>query len=506
MTEAERILAERTPHSLEAEQSVLGAMLIDGRCVQMVLDTLSPADFYDWTNRAIYEVFRDTCTETGKIDPTLISGPINRKLADTDINARDYILQLMDITPTAANIKEYIKVVQEKSKLRTLQAALEKAATEITSHGDISDILSIVKEAAEKAEEDTGDDLGIICATDIAYEPPKWVLAPYFQVGKGTLIQGDPGQGKTAYMMAICSHITTGKPLMDLPVQKPGNVLILSVEDDLSVLRGRLEASGADLAKCYLVDGVGIDFSNPKLPRLLEKIKPSLVLFDPIQAFIGHLDMHRANETRPVLARLCDLCAKHGCACALISHLGKGTKDKSPVNRSLGSVDIPAAMRSVIEVGRNPLGGTSKVACHIKCSNAPLGGTAEFEIGDMGGIQWSDWVDVTPEDMANMASRAESGIDYESEPVVQLFIEINRQKPEGGFYEYSELKHMGEQLLSFPPFSSANDLKRKLNGGIARELQLREGIVVKHSQRGAQNKKGVKIERYLPTIPFADTP
>ena len=78
-----------------------------------------------------------------------------------------------------------------------------------------------------------------------------------------------------------------------------------------------------------------------------------MVIFDPFQAFLGaKVDMFRANEVRPVLAKLFDMCERNNCSCAIIAHMGKGGSDKSPVNRSLGSVDIPAAMRSILQLIR----------------------------------------------------------------------------------------------------------------------------------------------------------
>lgn len=96
------------------------------------------------------------------------------------------------------------------------------------------------------------------------YEPPRWTIAPYIQRGKGTLVQADNGTGKTAFVCAIAAHVSTGRALLDIPVETPGNVLLLSVEDDLPVLRGRIEASGGDLDKChFLTNAAGLSFTIP---------------------------------------------------------------------------------------------------------------------------------------------------------------------------------------------------------------------------------------------------
>lgn len=196
----------------------------------------------------------------------------------------------------------------------------------------------------------------LVRACDVAYEPPHWTIAPYIQRGKGTLIQADAGIGKTAFACAIAAHVSTGRPLLELPVETPGNVLILSVEDDLPVLRGRIEASGGDLAKChFLTNSAGLSFASPEVETAIRQTGVKLVIFDPLQAFIGaKVDMFRANETRPELAKLFEMCDRNDCACIIIAHMSKSAGDKSPVNRALGSADIPAAMRSILQIIQNP--------------------------------------------------------------------------------------------------------------------------------------------------------
>lgn len=103
--------------------------------------------------------------------------------------------------------------------------------------------LSAPRSSPKQTEKKSAGPL-LIKAADVVYEPPRWLISPYFQKGKGTLVQGDNGTGKTAFMCAIAAHVSNGKPLLGIPVKTPGNVLLLSVEDDLPVLRGRIEACG----------------------------------------------------------------------------------------------------------------------------------------------------------------------------------------------------------------------------------------------------------------------
>lgn len=341
----------------------------------------------------------------------------------------------------------------------------------------------------------------LICSANVPYEPPKWTIRPYLQRGKGTLIQADAGTGKTAFVCAIAAHITTGKSLLDIPIDTPGNVIMLSVEDDLPILRGRLEASGGDVSKCYFVDNSGgLTFNDPSIEEMIQQVHAKMIVFDPLQAFLGaKVDMFRANETRPALAKLFEMCARNDCACVIIAHTGKASKDKSAVNRALGSVDIPAAMRSVIQILPNPENEFERIAVHVKCSNAPKGKSITYTIGDQGGVTWIGFNPMTVEDLEALQKRQErkeKGLPYDQEPLVQVFNQLITDRPGGGFWSYPDVKAKGMKILGFPPFSDAKALKRKLDGGLDRELQQNDGLIITCGEKGTGGARGIRIEQY----------
>lgn len=348
------------------------------------------------------------------------------------------------------------------------------------------------------AEPAPGPGLNLIRASAVPYEPPRWTIQPYFQRGKGTLIQGDNGAGKTAFMCAVAAHITTGRPLLDNEVTTPGTVLMLSVEDDLPVLRGRIEADGGDLDKVvFMTSTAGMTFASPEIEEAIKQTGAVMVIFDPLQAFLGaKVDMFRANETRPQLAKLFEVCEREDCACAIVAHLAKGAADKSPVNRALGSVDIPAAMRSILHLIRNPDDPNECVMVQVKCSNAPKGRSIAYTIGDRGGVHWEGYSDMTPDDLTRVVKRKESGIPYDQEPLVQVFNQLITDKPGGGFWSYSDFKEAGAKILGFPPYGDLNELRQKLDSGLAKELQKRDGLLVVHGVTGRARSHGIRIERY----------
>ncbi len=142
----EELMSRQPPQSLEAEQSVLGSILIDSRCVADVIGILRPEDFYLRQNREIYETIYTMFNFSQTIDPVTVLDKM-RELGYHRDDSRDYILQLMEITPTAANVERYANIVRDKAMLRGLaQAASDISETVYSQVGTPAEML----ESAEK--------------------------------------------------------------------------------------------------------------------------------------------------------------------------------------------------------------------------------------------------------------------------------------------------------------------------------------------------------------------
>ena len=142
----EDLLIRQMPHSLEGEQAVLGSMLIDAECVKDVMDQLRPEDFYLRANREIFETIYSMFVYSKPIDGVTVAGEMEKNGLYND-NTRSYLLQLMEVTPTSANVMEYAKIVRDKALMR----AVATAAGDITAMvqegtGSAGDLL----EAAEQ--------------------------------------------------------------------------------------------------------------------------------------------------------------------------------------------------------------------------------------------------------------------------------------------------------------------------------------------------------------------
>lgn len=213
--------------------------------------------------------------------------------------------------------------------------------------------------------------------SQVAVEEIQWVWYPYIPYGKITVIQGDPGEGKTTFVLALIALLTKGEPLPEEEQgTEPINVIYQTAEDGLNdTIKPRLLSVGADCERVIVIDEneMELTMSDEKLEQAIKKTNAKVIVLDPIQAYLGgDVDMHRANEIRPIMKRLALLAERTGCAVILIGHMNKMGGAKSAY-RGLGSIDIRAAVRSVLVVGRVKDEPTLRIVAHDKSNLAPEG-------------------------------------------------------------------------------------------------------------------------------------
>ena len=203
---------------------------------------------------------------------------------------------------------------------------------------------------------------------DIEAEEVQWLWYPYIPFGKLTILQGDPGCGKTMVALDLAARLSSGTPLpFAEETCEPINLIYQTAEDGLAdTVKPRLEAAGADCSKVLVIDESeqGLCMSDERIEQAIKETGAKLVILDPIQAYLGaNVDMHRANEIRPVMKRLGDIAEKYSCAIILIGHMNKASGSKSTY-RGLGSIDFQATARSVLIVGRIKDDPTCRVIAH----------------------------------------------------------------------------------------------------------------------------------------------
>lgn len=245
-------------------------------------------------------------------------------------------------------------------------------------------------------------DLELIRMSDIQPEEVQWLWYPYIPLGKLTVIQGDPGEGKTTFVLAMIAALTKGEALPEREPLDPVNILYQTAEDGLAdTIRPRLDALGADCSRVLVIDESKreLSLSDERIRQAMEETGAKLLVLDPLQAYLGaEVDMHRANEVRPILKRLGAVAEQMGCAVILIRHLNKMQGQKSG-HRGMGSVDFQAAARSVLLVGRTKEDPQLRIVVPDKSSLAPEGESIAFALGPEQGFQWKGYCAYNAEEL-----------------------------------------------------------------------------------------------------------
>ena len=287
---------------------------------------------------------------------------------------------------------------------------------------------TILKEPPKK------DSVKIIRMSDVELTPVDWLWKPYLPFGKLSVLQGNPGEGKTYFAMHLAAACTNGKLMPNMERLEPFNVIYQTAEDGLGdTVKPRLIEAGADLDRVLVIDDsdVQLTLSDERIEKAIIENNARLVIIDPIQAYLGaDVDMNRANEVRPIFMRLGQVAQRTGCAILLIGHLNKAAGMQS-LQRGLGSIDIAAAVRSVMFIGKLKHDPTMRILTHEKSSLAPPGVSLAFSLGDEGGFRWVGEYDITADEML-------SGIEPQRETKTQQAKGLICTLLAGGKRVYSE--------------------------------------------------------------------
>ena len=247
-------------------------------------------------------------------------------------------------------------------------------------------------------------ELKLIHMEDVVSKEVEWLWYPYIPYGKITIIEGDPGEGKTTLVLKLAAALSRGLPLPcdDDKEYEPIHIIYQTAEDGIEdTIKPRLEKAGADCSMIRVIDETvkELSMTDDRLEQAIIETKARLIILDPIQAYIGAtVDMHRANEIRPVLKHLGIIAEKHNCAIILIGHMNKASGSKSTY-RGLGSIDIQATASSVLLVARLRDKPNIRIMAHDKSSLAPAGDAIGFEMTEDNGMVCIGPYDITIDEL-----------------------------------------------------------------------------------------------------------
>ncbi len=243
-------------------------------------------------------------------------------------------------------------------------------------------------------------------------ENVQWLWYPCIPLGKITIVQGDPGEGKTTFALAVIAALTRGEPLSECEdTMEPMNVIYQTAEDGLAdTIKPHLVAAGVDCARVLVIDEMNKELTliDERLEEAIKETGARLIVLDPIQAYLGEeVDMHRANEVRPVLKRVAAMAERTHCAVLLVGHMNKAQGQKSNYC-GLGSIDFRAAARSVLVVGRLKDNERIRIVAQDKNSLAPEGNSIAFELNEQTGFCWKGVCEATVDDVLNSTGKVQT--------------------------------------------------------------------------------------------------
>jgi phage/plasmid primase-like uncharacterized protein len=243
---------------------------------------------------------------------------------------------------------------------------------------------------------------------DVTARPIEWLWRPWIPLGAITLLDGDPGLGKSTITIDLAARVTRGwamPPVGGTSADSPGGVLLLGAEDNLEyTTRPRLDAAGADVSRVHALEAIQTAEGErpPVLPwdlslveRMIAERDVRLVVVDPFMAFLdGELDAHRDQDVRRCMHRLKLLAEKFNVAILIIRHLNKLIGGPA-LYRGGGSIGITGAVRSAFVVGKNPNDQQQCVLAPVKCNLAAKPKSLLYAVETVGEVSRIGWLGET---------------------------------------------------------------------------------------------------------------
>jgi RecA-family ATPase len=332
------------------------------------------------------------------------------------------------------------------------------------------------------AQKDTRPPL-IITMDQIKAEKVDWLWTNRIPIGQITMLDGDPGSGKSTLSLVIASAVSKG---LALPFgEKPkaaANVLLMSCEDGYSdTIRPRLDSAGADVSRIVIPNpGRGLSttmLTASFIEQAVKVVGPQLVIVGPIVAFARGKNTDKANEVRELLSPLMSIAERYSLACLVIRHFTKQV-DARAMYRGAGSVDFMAACRAAFIIVESDEEANMRVLAQVKNSLGPKSPSLGFYI-DEKGFRWGRQVDTDAEGLLT-ASRSDT-----------------RRKERA---QLEAAQRFLEETLSNGPISSNDLILKGQEAGISKSTiwRAKEELGIK-----ASKERGNLAGKWLWELPYA---
>jgi hypothetical protein len=370
----------RSDFTHSAELSVLAGMILEPGCVGRAHKLLQPSDFSLVPHHKIFAAIGALSDRGEKMDLITLEDELSKRGDLYLVGGVDALAQILHAATTSANLEAHAGIIREAAANREAWHVVREVYREMVKNpGTALDILrkheaGIRSVCVTSTETRSGANKwnGIHTTTstvtafaDIEAQPVCWLWREFVPFGMLTVLDGDPGLGKSTVTLDLAARLSRGSPMPDGSAEQFGTSLLLSAEDDMArVIRPRLEAANADARHVFSIELRNHDGSDrsptvvaadlKEIEHVIRERDIRFVVIDPLVAFLPHyIDANRDQDVRRSLGLLRDLAERTGAAIVLVRHLRKGPAD-NPLYRGGGSIGIIGAARAGLLVARDP--------------------------------------------------------------------------------------------------------------------------------------------------------
>ena len=321
------------PNDVQAEQAVLGAILIDNTSLDRL--TLQTQDFHDARHRDVFKAMTKLRSAGKGIDEVT--------LYNDGAAAGAYLAELRDASPSAANIADHAAIVHEKAVKRSLLAQIEVLSKHAQNGVSIGSLREAWTEAGELLTEQEPEEVTLFSMADLLSEPDEeqpWTVDKLLPAGGLSLINGKPGAGKTTFVRDFALSVAQGRSWLGRSV-RPGPVVYLALEEQKRQVKQHMVKMGATADDPIHFHIEPMRDPIKTLTRYIEQYKPALVVIDPVARFLQVPDLNDYARVSAALDPLIHLAHSTGTHICLIHHARKG---EAGVDSYLGSTALSGSV------------------------------------------------------------------------------------------------------------------------------------------------------------------
>lgn len=343
--------------------------------------------------------------------PSIISGTIQNGIRNTSLTSLAGAMRRKGMTEKAIEAALLVE-----NQVKCSPPLSEKEVKTISA--------SVAKYSPEESKAEKKSKANIVNLADVVPEKVEWLWPGRIPLGKLTLVTGNPGIGKSLFLVDLSARVSAGKTWpVDGSKATVGDVLLLSAEDGLSdTIRPRLEAAGAEIQRCHALTMVKAEKNGETVDRLFDLSRDvnqldeflqqhrqtKLLTIDPVSAYLGKTEENSNGEVRGVLAPLAALAEKFGIAIVLLSHTNKQGGMKA-LHRNLGSVGFVAAARAAYLVLKDEENPERRLFLPTKNNLAPDTGGLAYRVIAPSGVPCLEWENTSVSISADEALSREGG-------------------------------------------------------------------------------------------------